>query len=299
MPTERLPRTIVLSDLHLGRPGGAGRAAAFEALAGDCDRLIVNGDAAELHHESFRAAAERELDALRDLCVTRGVRIDFIAGNHDPFVSELRALELADGAVYITHGDALHPALAPWSPYAASMRRAFEAAMRAAPPDMPEDQARFAAAREAALAEWATMGAGAHVSTLANMAVRPHRALRALAFWGVYPRLVEDWAARFAPRAGTIVVGHSHRPFIRTRGARALVNTGAYGFPGKPLAVVLEDGIVRVHAVQARGRHYRLASDAAASWSIAHARDYDSGEASTSRMKRPASASASRSSDVS
>jgi hypothetical protein len=143
------------------------------------------------------------------------------------------------------------------------------------------------------------MGAGAHVSTLANMAVRPHRALRALAFWGVYPRLVEDWAARFAPRAGTIVVGHSHRPFIRTRGARALVNTGAYGFPGKPLAVVLEDGIVRVHAVQARGRHYRLASDAAASWSIAHARDYDSGEASTSRMKRPASASASRSSDVS
>jgi len=109
MPPERLPRTIVLSDLHLGRPGGAGGAAAFEALVGDCDRLIVNGDSAELHHEAFRADAERELDRFRDLCVTRGVRVDLIAGNHDPFVSDLRSLELADGAVYITHGDALHP----------------------------------------------------------------------------------------------------------------------------------------------------------------------------------------------
>jgi len=76
MPPERLPRTIVLSDLHLGRPGGAGGAAAFEALVGDCDRLIVNGDSAELHHEAFRADAERELDRFRDLCVTRGVRVD-------------------------------------------------------------------------------------------------------------------------------------------------------------------------------------------------------------------------------
>ena len=308
MPPERLPRTIVLSDLHLGRPGGAGGAAAFEALVGDCDRLIVNGDSAELHHEAFRADAERELDRFRDLCVTRGVRVDLIAGNHDPFVSDLRSLELADGAVYITHGDALHPAIAPWSPYAASMRRAFEAALRATPPDMPEDAARFAAAREAALAEWTTMGAGAHVSTLANMAIRPHRALRAVAFWAIYPRLVGRWAARFAPRAGTVIVGHSHRAFVRTGGPRALVNTGAYGFPGRPLAVVLEDGIVRVHAIHARGHHYRLASDAIASWTISHARDphtgahakaHSSGDASTARMNRAASSSASRSSEVS
>ncbi len=58
MSPLRVPRTLVLSDLHLGRPNGAGRADAFEALLADFDRVIVNGDVAELQHPDFAGDAE-------------------------------------------------------------------------------------------------------------------------------------------------------------------------------------------------------------------------------------------------
>jgi UDP-2,3-diacylglucosamine pyrophosphatase LpxH len=159
MSPARVPRTLILSDLHLGRPDGAGRADAFETLLADFDRVIVNGDVAELHHAEYRADAELELARFRDICSTRGTKLDLIAGNHDPFVSDVRSVSIANGAVYVTHGDAFHPAVAPWSPHAAVMRRAFEAAIAAAPRDLAADAVRFAAARDAAIAEWRTMGA--------------------------------------------------------------------------------------------------------------------------------------------
>lgn len=303
MSSYRVPRTIILSDLHLGRPGGAGRARAFEPIVGECERVVVNGDAAELHHARYQRDAERELDFFRDLCTSRGIRLDLIAGNHDPFVSDIRALTLADGAIYVTHGDALHPSIAPWSPYAQSMRQAFDRALAAMPRETPEDIARFSAAREAAIAEWRTMGEGAHISTLSNIALRPHRVAAVLHYWSRYPRLAADWAAKHAPRAGTVVVGHSHRAFSRSLGGRRIANTGAYGFPGTPHAVVVERDTVRLHRVIERGPYYALAPEPRDAWSIAEhsaASSLDgSARPSAAPMNRAAPQIAPRSSDVS
>jgi predicted phosphodiesterase len=314
-PTQR---TLVLSDLHLGRPGGARHARAFEAMVAQFDRVIVNGDAAELHHARFQRDAEVELDIFRDLCLSRGIRLDLIAGNHDAFVSDVRALTLADDAIYVTHGDAFHPAIAPWSPYAASMRQTYAAALEATPPGTAEDVARFAAAREASLAEWRTMGAGAHVSTIANMAVRPHRVMSVLVYWSRFPALAAGWAEKFAPRAGTMLVGHSHRAFIKDINGLRIVNTGSFGFPGKPHAVVLEGDTARVHRIVDHAPYYHLANEPLAAWSIAHhegrtpknSRETgqrsdspqfdpsDRGAASAPVMNRAASPSAWRSMDV-
>lgn len=296
------PRTVVLSDLHLGRPGGAIGANAFEHIVAEADRVVVNGDIAELHHAVFQADAERELDLFRDLCASRGVKLDLVAGNHDPFVSELRALSVADGAAYITHGDAFHPAVAPWSPFSASMRATFAETLAHAAPGTPEDEALFAAAREASIAEWRVMGAGAHVSTLANMAVRPHRVLTVLGYWMRYPALAANWAARFAPRAGTVVVGHSHRAFVRRIGGRVVVNTGSYGFPGTPHAVVLEGAAASFHRILRSDAHYRLASTPIARWALeprSLPQPASAGAASTPLMNRAAAPSATRSMDAS
>lgn len=302
MDPGRHPRTIILSDLHLGRPGGAEEAARLLPLLDECTRLILNGDSAELHHARYRASAELELGRLRELCRARAVRLDLIAGNHDPFVSEVRSMRLLDGAVYLTHGDALHPAIAPWSPHAEVMRAAFERALAdgAASGAAPGEDALFAAAREAAIAEWQSLGDGAHVSTIANMALRPHRALAALAYWRGYPSLVRNWATRFAPAAGTVVVGHSHRPFVRTVGGLRIVNTGAYGFPGTPLAVVLESNEVLVHRVEERRGRFSLGERPIARW-IAEPRGPQPparAAANAETMKPAASASAPRSIDV-
>lgn len=307
-----MQRTLILSDLHLGRPGGARSARAFEAMVAQFDRVIVNGDAAELHHARFQRDAELELDLFRDLCLSRGIRLDLIAGNHDAFVSDVRSLTLADDAIYITHGDAFHPAIAPWSPYAASMRHTYVKALNATPAGMAEDAARFAAAREASLAEWRTMGEGAHVSTLANMAIRPHRVLSVLFYWTRFPALAAGWAERFAPRAGTMLVGHSHRAFVKDIGGLRVVNTGSFGFPGKPHAVVLEGDTARVHRIVDHAPYYHLANEPVTAWTIAHhagrsAQEnravhqfapLDGGAASTPVMNRAASPSAMRSMDV-
>ncbi len=311
---QTVPHTVVLSDLHLGRPGGASRGAAFERIIGACERLIINGDAAELHHARFQHDAQRELDVLRDRCATRGVRLDFIAGNHDPFISEDRAMTLADGAIYITHGDAFHHSVAPWSPYAASMRATFEATLAATPPGTPEDCALFHAAREAAISEWRVMGSGAHVSTIGTMAVRPHRVLCVLAYWSQYSKLAAQWAARFSPRAGTVIVGHSHRASISRLNGRTVVNTGAYGFPGVPHAIVIEGSTIKMCRIELAGAYYEIAAKPRSEWKISHARGAANGArvsandagaqspptgfASAATMKRAATPNASPSSDT-
>jgi UDP-2,3-diacylglucosamine pyrophosphatase LpxH len=307
MSPARVPRTLILSDLHLGRPDGACRADAFETLVADFDRVIVNGDIAELHHTAYQADAELELARFRDICHTRGTKLDLIAGNHDPFVSSVRSLSLADGAIYITHGDALHPAVAPWSPHAAVMRSAFEAALAAAPREMRSDAAHFLAAREAAIAEWRHMGNGAHVSTVRSMLLHPSRALSVVRYWSGYAALAAAWTDRHAPEAGTVVIGHSHRAFHRSIAGRQVVNTGSYGFPGRPHAVVIEGTTVRLHAIITRGHFFALAANARSSWPIAF---HDAGIrratatqsrgdfANTPAMNPAASASAARSMDV-
>jgi predicted phosphodiesterase len=293
------PKTIVLSDLHLGRPGATAQAHRFAELVAPFDRVIVNGDVAELHHAHFREHAEFELDRFRECCDKAGARLELIAGNHDPFVSTARSLTLSGGAVYLTHGDALHPAIAPWSPFAATMRQAYETALVSSAAGRNEHEGRLAAAREASIAEWRAVGSGAHISTIASMAVRPHRALAVLSYWQRYPSMIHDWASQFAPQAGTVIVGHSHRSFVRTIGGLRIVNTGAYSFPGKPLAVVIEGSSVRVHRIDMERRLFTLEPQPIASWSIAR-RDGGLHHAAPSapRMKEAASASAAESTEV-
>jgi hypothetical protein len=105
------------------------------------------------------------------------------------------------------------------------------------------------------------------------MLLHPARVATVLSYWARYPRFAADWAARHAPQAGTVIVGHSHRAFVRTESGRRIVNTGSYGFPGRPHAVVIEGSTVRVHGIASRGGFYALSTNAKAAWPIAHHAD--------------------------
>lgn len=295
MSPESTTRTLILSDVHLGRPRGARSAAALEPVVASFDRVIVNGDVAELEHARYRDGAMREFDRFVDMCVAQAIRLDLIAGNHDPNVSEVRAMSLADGAVYVTHGDAFHPSLAPWSPCSGSMRRTFLQALARMPGHLAEDAARFAAAREAAVTEWRVMGQSAHISTVSSMLVRPHRLAAVLHYWSRFPALAARWGQCFAPEAGTVIVGHSHRAFVANLGGLRVVNTGAFSFPGIPHGVVLEAGEIRVHRILDDGARYRLAPSPTHVFPAERAERPRQGEAggeapssSAARMNRPA-----------
>lgn len=255
-------RTLILSDLHLGRPDAVRAATSLEPLLDSVDALVLNGDSAEIEHDRWRDAARREFDRLRELADVRGIGVTVLAGNHDPGISTERLLFLAGGGLLVTHGDAFHPAVAPWSHRARQMRDAWERAMAECEPQRrPTLDARLAAAAAAARAEW--NGPAPDHTRLRGLLLRPMAAARILAYWRDAPRLAAEFAGLFAPQARTIVVGHSHWPGVRRVQGRTIVNTGAFGRPNTPHAAILEGsrlGLFPIHRRREGGaERYRLA----------------------------------------
>lgn len=252
-------RTVILSDTHLGRPRGAARSAwALRPLWAGATRLIINGDVAEVHHARYRSEAARQVLRLASLCEEDGVELTLLSGNHDPYLSDLRHLHLEGGSVLVMHGDVLHPAIAPWSPAAVRMRRAHEYALtKLDEHERGELSARLAAVQFASHIEWAD--GETCESSLWSVLIRPAAAMRVLRYWRIVPRLAERFAAQHAPEARYVVIGHTHRPGIWPFEQRTVINTGCYGFPGRPRAVVIEDGELAVHAIEQVCGYYHLA----------------------------------------
>ena len=112
---EAMPhQTLIISDTHLGKPGQV-NAEALRPVWQGVDELVINGDTAEVQVPWLRGAAVRELDRLEQLTGQDGVKLTLISGNHDAYLTDRRCLQLADGRILVMHGDALHPAVAPWT----------------------------------------------------------------------------------------------------------------------------------------------------------------------------------------
>ena len=218
--------------------------------------LVVNGDVAELHVDRWAADAHRELDRLRDRCSRSGTRLVVLAGNHDPELTPRRHLLLADGALLVTHGDAVHESLAPWSDAAPIIRARHRAVLKAMPEARRHSiEGLFEAAREAAKAECEQLGDLGTPTTPLGALLKPWKISAIAGFWLSHARRMNRFAAAHAPTARTILVGHTHRAGIERAGRRTVVNTGCFGVPGPTLAVVLSDRGLEVRRVERRGRN--------------------------------------------
>lgn len=255
-------RILVLSDTHLGRHyGSAGSADALRPLWQGFDRLIVNGDLAEVHHPRHWRAACRETLLLQRWCEDDGVELTLLSGNHDPFLSDIRHLHLAGGHVFVTHGDVMHPAIAPWSPAARRLRAAHDRATSAYGPRPLDLHERLTVSQHASHVEWLEMEQQAARSSVHAMLVRPWLLAQVLRYWQRFPTLAARFATEHAPEARIIVLGHTHRAAIDRRLGRIVINTGSFGLPGRPRAVVLDDEALRVHRIEGRRAGvYALAS---------------------------------------
>jgi predicted phosphodiesterase len=263
-------RLVILSDMHLGRRWAAARSAeALRPLWEGADQLVLNGDIAEIHHLAHRETANRELDHLLRLCERDDVSVRMLTGNHDAFLTRSRHLLLNGGEVFVTHGDVLHPAIAPWSRWAERMRQTYWRVLgeargsrqegRAKPAgDSGELERHLRAAEHAGYEEWADRAAHSPTGSLWELLARPWEAAMILSYWWRFPGYAAEFAERHVPRARYIVLGHSHRQGIWTVGDRVIINTGCYGFPGRPRAVVLEEGVLSVQPIQRKGGVYHL-----------------------------------------
>lgn len=246
---------IVISDVHLGRTGMVATADQLDAIVDAASTLIVNGDVAELHIDRWGLAAARELERLRDRCVRSGTRLITLAGNHDPELTPRRHLVLADGAVLVTHGDAVHESLAPWSDAAPIIRARHRNVLAA----MPESRRTsmdglFEAAREAAKAECEALGDLGAPTTPLSALLKPWKVTAIGGFWMSHARRMDRFATAHVPSARTMLVGHTHRAGIERTGRRTIVNTGCFGVPGPALAAVFDDDGLAVRRIGRDGR---------------------------------------------
>lgn len=271
--TDSSDRIVILSDTHLGKPGcGARSAEALRPLWRGASQLIINGDVAELADDKLRADAARQVVLLQRYCDEDGVTLTLLPGNHDPMISDVRHLRLCGGEVFVTHGDALHPSISPWTAHRDQLERFHSYAQFALGKTgddqrLPPVEATLAAAQYAAHFTWDDWHwHPQHTSDLPRWLgwlPRPVRTkleygvkvARVLWYWHTLPRRASAFAERFAPEARFFVYGHIHRAGVwRLKGAteRVLVNTGSYDFPSKPHAVVIEGGRLSVRRIVLR-----------------------------------------------
>ena len=248
-----MTRTIVISDVHMPRPKTVPSADLLKPLLDQCDRLVVNGDLAETHMQGLLDRVEREVLTLQDIADRSGTELLLLCGNHDPELSPWRAAEFAGGRILLTHGDAFQSNIAPWAREAAVMQKEWERVGRLHE-GTETIRSRFDSVRSAAIAEWWIERASPGHSTLLSLLGRPNAAMKILLQWKQFPTLARRFAASFFPWAEWILVGHCHRYGIDRSERPTVINTGAFGFPTRPLGVVLEDDRLEVHRLH-KGRH--------------------------------------------
>lgn len=253
-------RIVILSDTHLGRTRGAAISAqALRPLWHGAARLILNGDIAELHHPLHADRAEQEVLDLFEGCERDGVTLTLIAGNHDPFISDLKHVHIGGDTIFVTHGDVLHPAISPWSPAAPRVREATEKALtRIAPEDRDHLEARLAVSRYASTHECRELERMAESSMWSQALLRPWSVLQVLAYWWRIPRIAAHFTKNHCPDARFIIFGHTHRPGIWHIDDLVVINTGSFGFPGRPRAIVIEGSELAVWPILLRGRKYQF-----------------------------------------
>jgi len=257
-------RTLILSDTHMGRTRGLSPED-LRPLWRGFDRVVFNGDTAELQMPRLREVSERAVWRLREMADADGVELCLVCGNHDTDISETQHLTLMGGRVLVMHGHALHPGVAPWTRAGKAMSRLTQSAMA----QTPEELARCIDERLRQAREVAAEGFALDPTThrvrgmrLLDMCRRPQDAVRALHYWWSVPAMASAFAQRYCPKVEVFVLGHSHRQGVWCHGGRTVINTGCYAFPGRPRAVVVSGTTLEVHDVRRTPAGCELAAEA-------------------------------------
>jgi len=253
----------ILSDLHYRDRTGLQSLDALEPLLDGATELILNGDSLEARHPSSRALE----DELRCYFLKKGMPVTFLAGNHDPAISESHERILAHGRIWVTHGDLFWDNAAPWSRYAKLMAEliAEERLIREITPQSGDLSDFFAAHRAAHLRcgvhhDPSNRSLRARLAQLIRTLLPPKQMLRMIQAWRQAPEHAFSWAKKHRPKAQFILFGHIHYPAVwRDRtSSRIAINTGSFEWPFRGWCVDVSDQSLTVRGLVRQGDRYRL-----------------------------------------
>ena len=261
--------TRILSDLHFGHRGSRVRELRQLApLLEGAQRVLFNGDSVEMLFLDERESGGAAVTALRQLCLEVGAEPVFLTGNHDPTLTETHFLELAGGAVFVTHGDILFHGLSPWSIEGELLRAAHTREMEALghPADLP---GQLLAMRRAALAiehlgeQIRALRKPGLLHAVARHLWPPSLPWHILRGWARTPFLANAFAARHAPQAQFVVIGHTHFGGVWRVGQRVVINTGSFLPLSRRFAIDLDEDALRVREIVFQGGLFRAGREVA------------------------------------
>ncbi len=246
-----MPR--ILSDLHLlDVASRITSPASLEPLASGVDELILNGDTCETQVGLSRSRVNALLDDLKRLAP----HVTLISGNHDPDIDGPAECELAEGRVWVTHGDILFPDLTPWGRIRPVLRERVQAQRATLGETAWQDLAiRLHAYREVCIdlpheLDRTQRSLGAKLARFSRTFFPPTQVLGMFNAWRTAAPRARELAARHRPKAQIIVNGHIHFPFVSCLSGRpTVINTGSFSRPFGALLVDVTPGIVTVRRI--------------------------------------------------
>lgn len=225
----------IISDLHIGHPASLiGGPDELAPLVEGISTVVFNGDSVEHRFRKDQEQAKKNLAAIKNVCSSLGSVAVFVNGNHDPDISPYNHLDLANGAVLVTHGDMLFHDISPWSIEADVMKAAHLQALGEIEEHAFHDfEKRLHASKRASLAlelHESTIPRGrlARIATYMRESWPPWRPLQIFKYWMEVPGKAVALARVFRPRARFILIGHSHYGGIWKRDPRIIINTGSF-----------------------------------------------------------------------
>lgn len=252
----------VLSDLHMAHPASyIDHPRQLLPLLKNCRTVIFNGDTCELSNLRRKADAVRLLTDLIAYCHELGIRPLFLTGNHDPLISNLHFLDLFGGRVFITHGDMLHPAIAPWSREATAILAERHRLLAGHDPPRTLEETVLVTKQSALVAALYDKGSHAglrgRIELVSRFIAKPWRILITLLYWANVAHYCHAAQQRFRPKARLMLIGHTHRAGVWKNKDYMLVNTGSFQPLSKRLMVQLDGQRAVVRKIVRENGEYR------------------------------------------
>jgi predicted phosphodiesterase len=251
-----MSKTLILSDIHFrNRSSNVQSIEQLQPLWKGCDAVILNGDTSELHCTGLVEQSKIAVKKIEQLTKEDGVELSLICGNHDPTISDLQHLWFHNNQTLVFHGHAPIKGLAPWSWRYKHIVKSVNEYLEESGDGFHE---QLAAAREASITA-ATGGYNQYRPNPFHMLLLGVPAsVQVLRCWWMYPSVVADWVSHYAPSAKFVITGHTHHAGVWRRGGITILNTGCYGFPSHPRAVVLDGNTITLHKVRKRKNGFAL-----------------------------------------
>ncbi|MEO6876081.1 MAG: hypothetical protein ABI222_14785 [Opitutaceae bacterium] len=252
----------ILSDLHYGDRGSRLRTLpSLAPLFEGASSLVLNGDSLDTRPGPDPVRTAQLRADLLGFFARSAPPTTILTGNHDPDISPEHSLDLADGQVFVMHGDIIFDDMVPWGQDAAVARQRLNKEFAARPAGTTETLAeRFAIYRRVAASipqrhQSEQNSFKYTLSFVADTIWPPNRVMRVLSAWRRAPRLAASLTQRFRPSARFAIIGHVHHPgFWRRPDGLVILNTGSFCPPSGGCAIdVGTDRLTLRRIVEHRG----------------------------------------------